>query len=78
MSDWKPIESAPKDVEAIFWIRPGGPEDGPWWCDTSGNPIVAKDCKPRRHVGLYGSWSSLMIGTHWHPLPAPPQGDSRE
>lgn len=69
---WQPIETALWDVEALFWIRPGTREDGDWYVDTSGNPILAH-CPPRIHMGKCGSWSSVMRATHWMPIPPPPQ-----
>lgn len=59
MSEWQPIETAPKDVwillyeEGLIW--PGGfeSEESRWHCphpDFDGNP------------------------THWMPLPSPPTG----
>lgn len=71
MSDWQPIETAPKEGEALFWIRAGTIEDDVWYADTSGNPILA-NVPPRLHMGKYGSWSSLMKATHWMPLPSAP------
>lgn len=69
---WQPIDTAPERVEALFWIRPGTREDGDWFCDTSGNAILAHDA-PRIFMGWRGGWSSLMKATHWMPLPPPPQ-----
>lgn len=69
---WQPIETAQKDVKAIFWVRPGTVGDGKYFCDTSGKPILS-NCSPHLHVGPYGSWSSLMLATHWMPLPEAPR-----
>lgn len=69
---WRPIETAPKNAEGLFWIRPGTVEDGDWFCDTSGNPILALDTAPRIHMGKNRTWSSLMKATHWMPLPDAP------
>lgn len=71
MAEWQAIETAPRNVEALFWIRAGTREDGDWYCDTNGNPILVH-CPPRLHMGEYGTWSSLMRATHWMALPSPP------
>lgn len=71
MAEWQPIETAPKGIEALFWIRAGTIEDDVWYADTNGNPILA-NTPPRLHMGKYGSWSSLMRATHWMLLPSPP------
>jgi hypothetical protein len=68
---WRSIETAPRDEVAFFWVRPGTIEDGKWFADTSGKPILGKG-PSRLHVGKYGTWSSLTVGTHWMPLPTPP------
>lgn len=67
---WQPIETAPKDEEAIFWITPLTAGDR-HFCDTSGSSILL-DVEPRRFVGMYGRWSSLMKAVLWHPLPLDP------
>lgn len=68
---WQPIATVSPSIVGLFWIRPGTKEDGDWYVDTSGNPILAH-CPPHIHMGKYGSWSSLMLATHWMPIPPPP------
>ncbi len=70
-SQWQPIETAPKDQRAIFWVRPGTEEDGDFYVYSSGKPIISH-CEAFIHVGLSDTWSSLHVATHWMPLPAPP------
>jgi Protein of unknown function (DUF551) len=70
---WQPIETAPKDVVALFWIRPGTLADGKYFVDTSGNPILSSSMTPRIFMGKVATWSSLEVATHWMPLPAPPE-----
>lgn len=67
---WRPIETAPKDEEVMFWIRPLTKDEA--WCNTSGQPIVV-DSPPQLFVGKHGRWSSLWTATHWLPLPAGPR-----
>lgn len=71
MSEWRPIETAPRDVEALFYVRAGTQADGRWFCDTSGNPILGQ-CRPRIMLTHYARWSSLEVATHWMPLPEHP------
>jgi hypothetical protein len=71
---WQPIETAPKDVVAMFWVRAGTLADGRWFANTSGEPIFGGG-PPRIHVGKHATWSSLSVATHWMPLPDPPQSD---
>jgi hypothetical protein len=66
---WRPIETAPKEALALFWIVAG-----PGFFDTSGNRIAAMDYKPNIQLTKYGRWSSLCTATHWMPLPSPPTG----
>jgi hypothetical protein len=75
MSEWQPISTAPKDEAVDFWITPLTVQDK-HYTDSSGNPILMLDEPPRRHVGKYGTWSSLMKATHWMPQPKPPQLES--
>lgn len=70
-AEWRSIETAPKDEEAIFWVCPIGISDE-YFVDTSGNPILGSG-NPRIFVGKYRRWSSLEKGTHWMPLPPPPK-----
>jgi hypothetical protein len=71
MSAWQPIETAPENGEALFWIRARTPDEQ-WRMEASDKPIDMGNTPPRHHMGRNRSWSSLMIGTHWMPLPLPP------
>jgi hypothetical protein len=68
---WRSIETAPRGIDALFWVRAGTCDDGEWYCDTNGNPILSK-CEPHLHIGKYGTWSSLMKATAWMPKPNGP------
>lgn len=63
MSEWQPIETAPRDgTRVLLCGDPGNPEVviGANW-----NDIVTPNCF---HVPGWGYWWP----THWRPLPAPP------
>lgn len=69
MNDWQPIETAPRDEEAFFWVVPKTPEEA--YVNTAGDPIFGT-FRPYLHRGKFKSWSSLSKATHWMPLPDPP------
>lgn len=77
---WQPIDTAPRNVDAIFWIVPKTPDES--YVDTSGTPIVAK-FTPFAKQTRYGWWTSLSKATHWMPLPdmsaplVPPDGTAQ-
>lgn len=75
---WQPIETAPKNETALFWVRPGTVGDGRYFSDTSGNPILGRG-PAHIHIGKFATWSSLSIATHWMPMPPPPEteGDAK-
>lgn len=70
-SDWRPIETAPRDAKCLFWVVPRTANET--WKDTSGNPILAKS-KPHAELCAYGGWGALMKATHWQPMQALPEG----
>lgn len=70
MSLWCSMETAPRDFVCLWWVVPKTAEEA--YCDTSGNPIVARSLEPRMVMGKHGHWSSLMKAIYWHPLPNPP------
>jgi hypothetical protein len=66
MTDWRPIETAPKDETKILGWDPIGEACIPIeWHDADG------DCGP----GFYVCWTGSPNGdcTHWMPLPEPPK-----
>ena len=70
---WLPIETAPRDSEAIFWIVSKDPDE--CYVDTDGRPIT--NCAtPRMELTHYGRWSSLSKATAWMPKPPPPKTGS--
>ena len=84
MSDWKPIETAPKDGRFMLLHVPDGLESG---VVTVGSYWKADGRTENGRFAL-GSWSgwlgmdadvqsSWCEPTHWQPLPAPPVTDAR-
>lgn len=76
MSEWQPIETAPKDgTEVLLWFAQFGWRSiGAWlpWGDSS-YPFLWQCAgrnlhRPWKYEGDDGSYP-----THWHPLPEPPK-----
>ena len=66
MSEWQPIDSAPKDGTQILTVTNG----------RGGRPYIAVTGWP---VGWTGKWPTAYMAladgaepTHWMPLPPPP------
>lgn len=80
MSEWQPIETAPKDGSSVLlavatddgravagegWYRDNDDSDmGWWWANESPGDYYAEAIEPRWRI------------THWMPLPAPPESAS--
>lgn len=64
MSEWQPIETAPKDYETLILaaFRGGIGMDIVWWRSDTG----------RWQTKSEHSWAANVF-THWMPLPEPPQ-----
>lgn len=92
MSEWQPIETAPRDGAEVVLFRHG------WdfcpvavWMEYPGNPVEGEeggdvwmegwgfelDVNLGHEEGWLG-WNDDKMPTHWMPLPAPPKGDSDE
>ncbi len=87
MSEWQPIETAPRDGTQFLALLSNGwyalvsaPVQGltegwpyQWWrsSDRQSYPVV--DTHPADY-----DWSSsyTLLLTHWQPLPAPPASDA--
>ena len=80
MSDWQPIETAPRDGTPVLCYL-HYPDGTPW-----GHLVMTYDPHVRVGNSPPGSWSdgastlynlddrdNLEIPTHWMPLPAPPE-----
>jgi hypothetical protein len=76
MSDWQPIESAPKD-QIILLYRPSAP-----WPEVQVAPgQYKKDEYAKKPKPYWQIWLFILNGktesrnyepTHWQPLPKPP------
>lgn len=64
MSDWQPIDTAPKDGTLILMADGGSVLCGLWSKDESGWVDGSRD-----RNGELVTWDA----THWMPLPAPPE-----
>jgi hypothetical protein len=74
MSEWQPIESAPKDADALLLFEDGEGVHQGYWYDLDANDQYWVSAETQ---GLTGG---RMNPTHWMPLPDPPSatGRSRE
>lgn len=80
MSEWKPIESAPKDGAKLdfFCVRTHchGSVDNIRKTDVSWGPIANS-----LTGDIYEGWRGLselhaeVVPTHWMPVPEPPEGE---
>lgn len=66
MSEWQPIESAPKDESEFLGYGGGNYYIASWLGGWTAWPLGCDEC-----------FSSIYSLTHWMPLPKPPsQSDS--
>lgn len=88
MSEWQPIETAPKDGTAILIWQPDGAKN--WYMPRESLPdggiYTLEDERllwfddGRYAIGYWRPWggwgnrnSSTVEPTHWMPLPTPPE-----
>lgn len=79
MSEWQPIETAPKDGTWFLASREGeGPEDFELGCyepyyfdeyEEAGDGLFKKQ---KRLLGEWRGFNNMHRMTHWMPLPAAP------
>lgn len=75
MSEWKPIETAPRDGTEILlcWIDEGGPNDTVQmlWDDEAQNAMFSHIIGMWRTFSGSCTWTEHNGGgpTHWMPLP---------
>ena len=81
MSNWQPIETAPKDGTAIWVLLGGQPFIGYYDPDRlrkAGEWFVKASFRRRVREGglpddIYGTYRFGVEPTHWLPLPDPPE-----
>jgi len=76
MTEWQPIETAPKDgTYIIAWcVHPHAKHSAQPISDGYAQPVIAKWID---HNGGGWMWHGLSCEfTHWMPLPQPPKGDA--
>ena len=66
MSDWQPIETAPKDGTFILVATASGIVGEAWRYADDGRHYWAQE-----HPSDYAN-NGPLTATHWMPLPAPP------
>ena len=77
MSEWQPIETAPKDGSYILIAGEGRVTIG-FYHEDKGKTLIA-DAKPywqdydRSYWDRFETDDSWFAPTHWMPLPEPPQ-----
>lgn len=67
MSEWQPIETAPKDERQFLVVQ----EDGDIWIVSRG---YAERLNPKES-GCGCCSDQIYDATHWMPLPKPPGAD---
>lgn len=67
MSEWQPIETAPKDGTWVLGWAPGWTVVTMAWCDI---PLYPVSDKP---YWAQGGAQRAVPATHWMPLPEPPK-----
>lgn len=78
LTEWQPIDTAPKGVDALFCVVPRTAGDD-YFVDTSGFPIHAPPRPPRVVLGkLDCGWSSLDKAILWMPVQPVPQEAKHE
>lgn len=75
MSEWKPIETAPKDGTRILVLTMYGDiECADWYVFTTPRYEGVKDDLYRRVEDKTSEgWNCSSSPTHWMPLPEPPK-----
>ena len=77
MSEWQPIETAPKDgTKILVFCRHGECEISEWYECWKTNYVLVEGTEYfEKHETLYQEgWNSNGF-THWMPLPEPPEQD---
>lgn len=80
MSEWQPIETAPKDGTWILGVNNRGNQAVIIWRDAAfyenGRGPYPGWIHPFTHGHLSDFWNGMVgsVATHWQPLPEPPKG----
>lgn len=74
MSEWQPIETAPKDGTRVLVFSPDAREPQIFvaWLGS----FILPGTKGEEDEGWIDAWSDDLVDawpTHWQPLPAPPE-----
>ena len=76
MSDWQPIETAPRDGQLFdVWLGDANQEDVEFYCTPGTRRSVRwswSKGKFRPSIGLF-IMPTFVLPTHWMPLPPPPE-----
>jgi hypothetical protein len=76
MSDWQPIETAPKDGTPVWlwWPSPDSEAITGWWSEGwyEGDRLVRSDAGWVGNEASSHRLDEWSQPTHWMPLPAPP------
>lgn len=76
MSEWKPIETAPKDGTLIdVWLGDASKDDLLFYCHENSKRSINwywKNGKFRPHTSAKNIAPVFIIPTHWMPSPEPP------
>ena len=79
MSDWQPIETAPKDGTKILVGRDGHQTTTGVWVEDKGRTLVPDLNEPYWEKFDHSWWDVVFSEdewfspTHWMPLPEPPK-----
>lgn len=73
MSNWQPIETAPKDQWILGWSQKRNRVDMWKWDDQKYNKHPKPYCEDAFRMGV--CFDREHQPTHWQPLPNPPKGN---
>ena len=81
-SGWLPIESAPKDGSTVLAILEDSQDTGMVYTIEWRDEMAKEEIKDGKGIGWRHSWDSYFFSgfdapTHWQPLPAPPEKDTK-
>lgn len=73
LTEWQPIETAPKDATKALFYSPGNPKA--WHARAKHPHIMVDGWNSGQGSGANTRWNELPEApyTHWMPLPQPPK-----